>query len=116
MQSSNTRTGLPAMGSRSASSTKTSDAVRRTPPQSGSFGKSMQSAMADPSSSARSVLMMAISESAYRGYKTIQRHILVCFGRLYSKMRQCEARSEHACEVSKWSYACWKMRRTYPDR
>ena len=41
---------------------RTSKEVRRTPAQRGSFGKSRLRAIADPMSSARSVLMMAISE------------------------------------------------------
>lgn len=61
---SNILTGLDLSGLLKARMRITSDAVKRTPAQSGSEGKSRMRAMAEPSISARSVLMMAISERA----------------------------------------------------
>jgi hypothetical protein len=58
---SNIFTGLPRRGSPIARRTMTSKAVINTPCQSSSFGKSKQSAIADPRSSARSVAIMATS-------------------------------------------------------
>ena len=64
MAISNALTGFPPRGSLRAKRTSTSEAVMRTPAHKGSFGKRRQRAIADPSSSARSVAMMAISDRA----------------------------------------------------
>jgi hypothetical protein len=82
MTNSKDRTGRPWIGSAKARIKRTSKAVKRTPAQRGSLGKSKLSAIADPRSSAKSVLMMAISEKRYRGYKMNQRQNVVCFDRL----------------------------------
>lgn len=58
---------LPSEGVLTNKMTKTSQTVMRTPDHNGSFGNSMTSAIAEPRSSARSVLMIAISARAYRG-------------------------------------------------
>jgi len=58
---SNILTGFPRRGSPIPRMMMTSKAVIKTPCQSSSLGKSMQSAIADPRSSARSVAIMAIS-------------------------------------------------------
>lgn len=57
-------TGLPLSGSPNARINSTSHHVNNTPAHKGNLGIIMQRAIADPSSSARSVLMMAISASA----------------------------------------------------
>lgn len=93
IRSSNIRTGLPRRGSPNPRMINTSKAVNSTPCQSSSFGKSIHRAMADPSNSARSVAMIATSDKTYRGYRPSQRYKRVCFGRLCSSRRQCEARS-----------------------
>ena len=82
MRNSKDRTGRPWRGSENARIKRTSKAVRRTPAQRGSFGKSRLRAMADPRSSAKSVLMMAISAITYSGYKMNHRQNVVCFARL----------------------------------
>ena len=64
IMSSKDRTGLPWRGSAKARIKRTSKEVRRTPAQRGSLGNKRLRAIADPSSSARSVLIMATSESA----------------------------------------------------
>jgi hypothetical protein len=61
---SNIFIGLEHSGLPRASINKTSAPVIRTPAQSGRAGNRRQSAIAEPRSSARSVLMMATSESA----------------------------------------------------
>lgn len=65
MTNSKTLTGrpLPREGSAKARNMSTSAAVKTTPAQSGNFGKMRQSPIAEPRSSARSVDMIAISES-----------------------------------------------------
>lgn len=73
MSNSKRRTGRPPNGLPRARSNNTSEAVRRTPAHRGRRGNNRQSAMADPSNSARSVLMIAISERTYRGYRSSQR-------------------------------------------
>lgn len=62
MINSKDRTGRLRSGSAKARIKRTSKEVRRTPAQRGSFGKSRLRAIADPMSSAKSVLMIAISE------------------------------------------------------
>lgn len=62
MSHSNSLTGRRRRGSPTNKIMKTSQAVIRTPAHRGSFGNSMTRAIAEPRSSARSVLMMAISE------------------------------------------------------
>jgi hypothetical protein len=62
INNSKDRTGRPWSGSAKARTKRTSHDVRRTPPQIGSLGKSRLRAIAEPRSSAKSVLMMAISE------------------------------------------------------
>lgn len=62
---SNNRTGRPVReGSPMMRKIKTSTPVRRTADHRGSFGKSRERPIAEPSNSARSVLTMAISHSA----------------------------------------------------
>ena len=61
MSHSNNLTGRRRRGSPTNSMMKTSEAVMRTPAHNGSFGNSMTRPMAEPRSSARSVLIMAIS-------------------------------------------------------
>jgi hypothetical protein len=61
---SKTFAGLEQSGLASPRINKTSAPVIRTPPQSGRAGNRRESAIADPRSSARSVLTMATSESA----------------------------------------------------
>jgi hypothetical protein len=62
IRSSNIFAGLPPRGSPIARRKTTSQAVINTPCQSSSFGKSKQSAIADPRSSERSVAIMATSD------------------------------------------------------
>jgi hypothetical protein len=82
IMNSKDRTGRPRRGSENARIRRTSNAVRRTPAQRGSFGKIRLRAIADPRSSAKSVLMMAISAKTYRGYRMPQRQSMVYFDRL----------------------------------
>ena len=60
---SNNLTGLDLSGLSNARTNMTSEAVSKTPAQSGSDGNRSTRAMAEPSISAKSVLMMATSES-----------------------------------------------------
>ena len=82
MINSKDRTGRLWSGSAKARIKRTSKEVRRTPAQRGSFGKSRLRAIADPRSSAKSVLMMPISEQTYSGYKMNHRQNVVCLARL----------------------------------
>src|SRR6266576_5953213 len=80
IRSSNIRTGVPRRGSRIASKNKTSTAVINTPCHNFSLGKRSTSAMAEPSISARSVAMIATSDSRYKGYKHPHRNSRVYLG------------------------------------
>ncbi len=93
MTSSKSLTGRPPNGSFKAKNTITSEAVMRTPAQSGNLGNNRHSAIPDPRSSAMSVATMASSDNAYRGYNRSHRYMRVCLGRLCRRRRQCDARS-----------------------
>ena len=94
MENSKTRTGrpFPRAGSRKMRNTKTSAAVRTTPAHIGIDGKMRHIPMAEPSSSAKSVDMIAISVITYKGYRTRNRISFVCFG------LSCKRRQKHTFE------------------
>ena len=73
IKSSKSLTGFPRVGLQKPRMRNTSTVVTSTPAHNGRVGNSITSAVADPSSSARSVLTMAISATAYRGYRMHQR-------------------------------------------
>jgi hypothetical protein len=67
MRNSKLLTGLLRKGSLRSNKKSTSVAVSRTAVQSGMLGNSRTMAIADPSNSARSVLIIATSDRTYRG-------------------------------------------------
>lgn len=87
----------PREGSPISRKMRTSLAVMRTAAHSGRVGKSRQRPMADPSNSAKSVLIIAISQSAYNGYSTLYRIRRRYFGLSCRSNLQCDAKS--ACEL-----------------
>lgn len=94
MDNSNSFTGRACRdGSPMSRNIKTSAAVTRTAAHNGSEGNRRQRPMADPSSSAKSVQMIATSQSTYKGYRTQYRMRRRCFGRSCSSKRQCVAKS-----------------------
>ena len=62
MISSKSLCGRPGVGLQKASMRNTSEAVIRTPAHNGKEGKRSEMAVAEPRSSAKSVLIMAISQ------------------------------------------------------
>lgn len=93
---SNILTGRPLarVGLLKARKISTSAPVKTTPTHSGNVGKRRHNPIAEPRSSAKSVLTMAISESTYKGYRTRRRTRRGCFGWSCRSNRQWDAKSE----------------------